>query len=150
MPVFTRTGSAPRDLWLADGSPDFAYFPGGVLAGAPEPLPIRLKVGNAAYGEVHILKRHGHWVSKQNMSVPELVYAKLGQAGVIYCTERDDKVKVSLRLNPTSLLILDLISGGGVGHFSVTSLYMHPSRLDGWNLGRYPGRKVLMQGGPVG
>lgn len=141
MPVFTCTGSAPKDLWKVDGSPDFAYFPGGVLARVPEPLPIRLKVGTVAYGETHILKRHGHWVAKQRMSVPELVYMKLGNSGVIYCTEHDDKFKISLKLNPTSLLILNLISGHDVDHFSVTSLYMHPSRLDGENLGRYPGRR---------
>ncbi len=106
------------------------------------PVPIRLRVGTIAYGQVHIQKRHGHWVSRMGKSVPEFVYEKLGQPGKIYCTEVDEKVKISIRLSPASLLILSLISDGGQGHFSVTSIYNHPARLDGLVIGRYPGKVI--------
>lgn len=54
MPVFEPTGRKAKDLWLVDGSPDFAHFPGGLADHIPEPLPIWLRVGTSAYGEVHI------------------------------------------------------------------------------------------------
>lgn len=140
MPTFTREGDQPWHLWLADESPDFSIFPGGIIAGLDDPLPIRLKVGNIAYGETHIWKRHGHWVKRSGMSVPSLVYEKLGHSGQIYNTESGSKLKVSLRLSPSALLVLELIERGTL-HFSVTSLYAHPAHLDGQIIGRYPGRK---------
>ncbi len=140
MPVFEPTGRKAKDLWLVDGSPDFAHFPGGLADHIPEPLPIWLRVGTSAYGEVHIRGGHGHWVRRFNKTVPELLYEKLGQPGVIYTAEETAKFKISLRLNPTSLLILHLITHQQQPHFSVTSFYTHPARLDGERLGRYPGR----------
>lgn len=141
MPVFTVTGTHHKDLWLVDGKKEFGFIPGGIVSGVAARLPIWLTVGTMAYGELHIRKRHGHWVSKQKKAVPELVYEKLGQPGLIYCTEESDKFKISLRLNPSSLLILNLIQRAEEAHFSVTSLYMHPTQLDGDRLGRYPGRR---------
>lgn len=140
MPLFTPQGNHARHLWLADGSPNFSHFPGGVLAGLDNPTPIWLRVGTAAYGEVHIHRRHGHWVKRFNKTVPELVYEKLGHSGQIYNTESGSKLKVSLRLSPSALLVLELIERGTL-HFSVTSLYAHPAHLDGQIIGRYPGRK---------
>lgn len=146
MPTFTVSSSNAKaqDLWLVDGLPDFAMFPGGVLAEVPTSVPIRLHVGTAAYGELHIQKRHGHWVSKLCKSVPEFVHQKLGQPGNIYCTEVENKVKISLRLNPASLLIMNLIANGTQDYFSVTSLYMHPAKLDGMVIGRYQGRRIFV------
>ena len=138
MPVFTCSGYRAKDLWLVDGSPEFAFFPGGVVQTVPNPLPIRLRVGTMAYGETHIRTKHGHWVTKFSTNVPELVYQKRGQSGAIYSTEEDGKLKISLRFQPSSLLVLHLIGD----HFSVTSLYMHPTRLDGRPLGKYRGRQV--------
>jgi len=144
MPSFTASGAKARDLWSVDGSPQFATFPGGILTKVPIAIPIWLRVGTIAFGEIHIRTRHGHWVSKTGKSVPEFVYEKLGQSGSVYSTEMVDKVKVSLRLNPASLLIMNLISHGHQDHFSVTSLYIHPARLDGNVVGRYPGRRTLV------
>jgi hypothetical protein len=140
MPTFTRQGDLHWHLWLVDDSPDFAFFPGGIVAGLDEPTPIRLKVGNAAYGEIHIWKRHGHWVKRTGMDVPALVHEKLGHSGPVYNTESGSKLKVSLRLSPSALLVLELIERGTM-HFSVTSLYAHPAHLDGQIIGRYSGRR---------
>ncbi len=103
MPIFTATGKRPKDLWLVDGSTAFGFIPAKIVSGVEAQLPILLHVGNVAYGEVHIAKRHGHWVARQKKTVPELVYEKLGQQGRIYCTEVQNKFKISLRLAPESL-----------------------------------------------
>lgn len=140
MPIFTKQGDQHWHLWLADESPDFSIFPGGFIADLDDPVPIRLKVGNIAYGETHIGARHGHWVKRTGLTVPELVYEKLGHSGPVYNTESGSKLKISLRLSPSALLVLELIERGTM-HFSVTSLYAHPAQLDGVVIGRYPGRK---------
>ncbi len=139
MPIFTRSGPSPKDCWLVDGSPNFGIFPAGLLAQIDAPTSIWLKVGNVAFGETHINERHGHWVARQLKTVPQLVFEKLGQPGHIYCTESEKKVKVSLRIAPSSLLVLELVRASEV-HFSVTSLYAHPAQLDGQVMGRYRGR----------
>ncbi|HEX8963857.1 MAG TPA: hypothetical protein VF801_12710 [Rhodocyclaceae bacterium] len=138
MPVFTSQGTHARHLWLVDNSPHFSHFPGGIIDGLNDPLPIWLYVGTAAYGEVHI-RKHAHWVSKAKKTIPEFVYEKLGQPGLIFNTEKEKKFKVSLRLTPSALLVLEYFDRV-TPHFSVTSLYMHPATLDGMKLGRYPGR----------
>jgi hypothetical protein len=104
-------------------------------------IPIWLRVGSSpAFGEKHIQDRHGHWVKRHNMTVPELVYFKLGQHGNVYCTEKNSKIKVTLTITPSALLVLDLITHIGQPHFSVTTLYHHQGPLDGRIIGRYKGR----------
>lgn len=141
MPIFSTTGHQPWDCWLADGDRAFGYLPGGLLPGVNQACPIWLKVGTEAYGERHITKRHGHWVERQGMGVPELVFAKLGQSGVIYTTEREGKLKINLRLAPASLMVLDWMGQHAHPHYSVTTLFAHPRNLDGSIIGRYLGRK---------
>jgi hypothetical protein len=133
MPVFSCTGTKWHDLWQVDGSNELAWFPGGVVAEFPEPAPIRLHVGNAAFGQIHIQNRHGHWVSRSRLSVPELVWNKLQSPGSIYSTVVDQRFNLSLRLTPQSLIVLQWRGD----YFSVVSLYAHPSPLDGQWLGRY-------------
>lgn len=142
MPVFSCTGTHNKDRWLVDGDPVFGWFPGGLISEIEDDTPIFLFVGAPAYGATHIGIRHAHWVSKQGLSIPELVYTKLSQPGLIYCTEEDTKLKISLRINPAALMVLTLIQTQEHGtHLSVTTLYSHPQRLDGQSLGRYPGQK---------
>lgn len=142
MPIFTTSGTHHKDRWLIDENPVFAQFPGGLVEGLEADTPIFLFVGTPAYGETHISLKHAHWVSKHGLSIPELVYTKLGQPGLIYCTEENKKIKISLRINPASLMVLTLIHSRDLGaHFSVTTLYAHPQRLDGQSLGRYPGKR---------
>jgi hypothetical protein len=142
MPVFTRSGTRHKDRWLIDDKPEFAVFPGGVIAEVGYDLPIFLYVGTPAYGETHIRVRHAVWVKDQGLSVPELVHTKLCQPGLIYCTEENHKLKISLRLAPSSLMVLTLKQSRDYGeHLSVTTLYAHPQRLDGLQIGRYPGKR---------
>ena len=140
MPLFTQPGSTPNDLWLADGSPDFAVFPGGLIDQVPQDVPIWLKVGTPAYGVAHIAQRHAAWIRKQGKPVYELVWDKLGQPGKVLTTEAARKVKINLHLNPSALLILQLEDRSKTVHFSVTSLYLKQGKLDGDELGKYPGR----------
>ncbi|MEQ1556627.1 MAG: hypothetical protein ABL915_07495 [Gallionella sp.] len=139
--IFTTTGNKHNDLWLVNGSPEFAIFPAGLVDGVESETPIYLKVGNLSYGETHIRSKHFHWVKKQNFqSVAELVYFKLEQPGLVYCTETDSKLKIMMRLNPSAMLVLQLYHHPHL-HFSVTTIYQHQSALDGEKLGRYPGRR---------
>jgi hypothetical protein len=137
MADFDCTGSHWNDWWLVDGSPDFALFPGGLLEWAPEPLPIRLHVGNLSWGERHIGHKHGVWVRRQKMSVAALVHHKLNQHGSLYTTEADTKFKISLRLAPDALCVLRYERQSDGGYWSVVTLYSHPQGLDGMRIGRY-------------
>lgn len=139
MHTFNKTGEHAKDLWLVDGTPDFAIFPKGIIPDISDDLPIWLKVGTPAYGEMHIHQRHGHWVRKHAKSVAEFVYLKLGHSGQVYCTEDKGKFKISMRLNPSALLVLNHVSHAKP-HLSVTTLYFHQGVLDGDLIGRYPGR----------
>lgn len=145
--LFTVTGTNKDDLWHADGSPNFSVMPANIsrAIGSDTSIPIWLKVGTPAFGEKHILNRHGHWVNRHNMTVPELVYFKLCQPGNVYCTEKNSKIKVSLTITPSALLVLDLITHTDQPHFSVTTLYHHQGSLDGDRIGRYKGRPKIMQ-----
>lgn len=139
---FKPTGTKKNDVWLVDGSRDFAIFPANIIPDIKADTPIWLKVGDNYFGETHIRTKHYHWVNIHKKSVPELVHFKLGQSGNIYCTETNSKLKISLSLTPGALLVLELIVSNTDPHFSVITLYAHPNRqLDGQSLGRYRGRK---------
>lgn len=140
MPIFTQTGHSQDDKWLVDGSPVFGTFPSGLLSNVPDATPIWLKVGTAAYGTVHILKRHGVWVAKHKKPVAQLVWEKLGQPGKIHLSEEKGKLKINLHVTPSALLILQLQDKEQPVHFSVTSLYYKEGTVDGDPLGKYPGR----------
>lgn len=116
----------------------------GSALGFDASLPIWLKVGDPAFGEKHISIRHGHWVKRTNMSVPELIYFKLGHTGNVYCTERNSKIKISLIVAPSALLVLDLMTRTEQPHFSVTTLYHHQGPIDGEVIGRYTGRPKVI------
>jgi hypothetical protein len=140
MPTFTHEGEQARSRWLIDGSPDFGFIEASVIARLPK-LPIWLKQGNLAFGYRHIEKNHGHWVYRHWQSVETMLYQKLGQSAWIYCTETDNKLKLSLRVNPSTLIVLEYKDNDQRGsHFSVTTAYTHPSKLDGQRLSRYLGR----------
>ena len=142
MNFFSTEGSKKDDLWLVDGSPNFAIFPGGIIESISSDAPILLKVGNQAFGETHIRTKHAQWLAKHQRTVAEMVHFKLGQPGQIYCTENGSKFKINLGIAPSALLVLNFLSHEQIGpHFSVTTLYYHQQRLDGMPLGRYPGRR---------
>lgn len=142
MPAFNPSGTHAQDLWLVDGCPDFGNFPGGIIPGVQDSIPIWLRVGTSAYGVKHIQQRHGHWVKKHATCVAELVYLKLAHPGQVYCAEEANKIKISMKLNPSALLVLNLITRVEQPHLSVTTLYFHQGVLDGELLGRYPGRRL--------
>jgi len=138
---FKTTGTKKNDVWLVDGSPDFAIFPANIISEIEADIPIWLKVGDKYFGETHIRTKHGHWVNMNKKTVPELVHFKLGQSGSIYCAETNSKLKISLSITPAALLVLELITSNIEPHLSVTTLYAHPNRQpDGQRLGRYRGR----------
>jgi hypothetical protein len=40
--IFTTTGNKHNDLWLVNGSPEFAIFPAGLVDGVESETPIYL------------------------------------------------------------------------------------------------------------
>lgn len=147
MAIFTKSGNEPENFWLVDGSPDFSIMPANTMSMFPEQLPIRLHVGDKSYGQVHTEK---HWDSKKagRRTVPELIHHKLGQGGMIYCTEKDSKIKITMNLTPGGLLVMEhRYQKNGYQreyYFSVTTFYGPMRRaVDGQVIGRYEGRKRL-------
>lgn len=139
--VFTTTGDLEHDFWLVNGSHNFGVVPAGVVDGVDE-LPIRLHVGTASYGCVHIEKHRHKWpkyVQEQRIKIVDVLYQKLGQPGIIYNAESASKCKINLRLAPNSLLILERRFLHLDVYWSVTTFYPLHSRIDGVNIGRYPG-----------
>lgn len=137
MPLFELEGVKESSRWLADGSPIFGYLAIDPSNSESDQLPIFLKKGNFSFGSVHIEKKHHHWVRTTKMSVPELVYAKLRQRGRIFTTESNNKNKLSMRISPEALIVLELAAIGSMPHWSVTTIYKHPSALDGQEIVKY-------------
>lgn len=137
MPLFELEGVKESSRWLADGSPIFGYLAIDPSNSESDQLPIFLKKGNFSFGSVHIEKKHHHWVRTTKMSVPELVYAKLRQRGRIFTKESNNKNKLSMRISPEALIVLELAAIGSMPHWSVTTIYKHPSALDGQEIGKY-------------
>lgn len=136
MPVFLTTGSKHSDFWLADGSSDFGWLPPGLIDGFDESAPIRLHVGNKAFGQVHIDAKHGHWVARQKTTTPELVWSKLQNRAQIYEAIPMGRLAFSFRFAPSAIMIAEWRPSGC--YFSVVTMYIHPSRtIDGRHLGRY-------------
>lgn len=127
-------------FWTVDGSTNFGTMPGGVFEGINEPLPIKLQVGNASWGAIHIDKKHGHWLVKNKQTAAGMLYRKLSDGGSVYSTEEADKSKVNLALMPSALLILRYIPKQKF--LTVVSIYEKRGGLDGGFLGRYVGSGV--------
>jgi hypothetical protein len=119
-----------------DGTPNLAFFPAGLKVGC-DGLPIRLHVGNVGFGHHHISLKHSHWYKRVGKEIPDLIYEKLQQAGYIYSTEIEGKLKISLRIAPETLILLELRHSEQESYFSIVTAYSHPSRIDGEGLGRY-------------
>jgi len=141
-PEFTTTGNQHKDYWLVNGSRDFSIFPAGIIESITNDIPIHLKVGNKFYGEMHIRNSHARWYKEKGFNcAAELIHTKLSHTGTIYCTESQSKIKIMMMLNPSALLLLEhRVSPHH--HFSVTTIYIARSKLDGEIIGRYPGRKT--------
>lgn len=121
---------------MADGSPNFGILPMGVPDVTDEPAPIRLQRGNAAsFGAAHIDHKHGHWVGRHSTSVPELVWRKCRQSGVIYIDDELDKGKIWMPIQPAAFMVLRYNFKDQF--WSVTTLYLRGSQIDGDQIGRY-------------
>ena len=76
------------------------------------PMPIRLPYGDPSFGAQHIMLRHGKWVMDNEPTgcVATLVWQKLSQRGAMY-VEQQTKLNLSLKINPSALLILKQLDG---------------------------------------
>lgn len=135
-PNFSVTGTHKKDYYLINGSPDFAVIPAGVIRGVDQEMPIRLPYGDTTFGAQHIISRHGKWVkdNEPNGCVATLVWQKLLQRGSMF-VELESKLNLSLKLNPSALLILKHLDG----FYSVTTLYHHQRPAKGQLIGTYKG-----------
>ncbi|MFM9970587.1 MAG: hypothetical protein ACKVQK_19525 [Burkholderiales bacterium] len=138
--VESEAKAHPRDFWTANGSREFGTFPGGVLVAAPKPTPICLQHGNRTHGALHIELDHSHWLKRIQMTVAQAVWVKCHQTGLVYCTEQEDKLKVSITFSPSALLVLRYIEDENP-YFRVVTLYYHEGKLDGSPVGRFNGER---------
>ena len=134
---FRETGGKAHDFILVDDKIDWAVIPGGTLDGFNVDLPIRLQVGNPAFGKQHIINRHSPWLDKHQKSVEEMLFEKLGSPGQVWTTEEDDKIKIMMSLAPDAVLVLKLINTKKDSFFSVTTIYHKRGSVDGSRIGRY-------------
>lgn len=137
MPQFTQSGSGEYDFWLIDGSSDFAVIPANIIPEITESTPIRLQNGHAGFGALHIKKRHGHWVLKNEPSgcVATITHRKLSQVGTLYSTEEKGKLSIAMRMAPQAFMVLRHEKT----FFTVVTLYFKQSAIDGSKIGRYLG-----------
>jgi hypothetical protein len=142
VPQFTKTGEEHSDLWIVNGNCNFGWFPAGRVPGIDIEIPIRLHIGNAVFGEYHIKTKHGAWLQKLKTEAQHMVWQKLQTSGHIYATEAEKKNKLSLRINPEALMVLELRKHRAEYYFSVVTLYAHPKQIDGRSLGRYIPKKM--------
>ena len=125
------------DYYTFNGTSDLAFIPAGIHPAQQQDAPVRLQRGDAGWGAIHIAKDHGHWLDINKMQVHEMVWKKLQHAGGIYSTEDVGKLKITLRISPSALLILRFIPKSNF--YTVVSLYPYPNRLDGDHIGHYSG-----------
>ena len=123
------------EFWLINDSPDFGLIKGGVFGITRLDAPIRLQRGDGWFGEAHIQLKHSIWIKKNGLFIPELVWNKCRQPGIIYSTEELHKGKIMLPLSPSSLMVLRYIPKGNF--WTVVTLYPHEGVIDGLELGRY-------------
>ena len=126
MPLFRASGYKPHDFWLADESCDFGRLPCGLVDGFNDAAPIRLHVGNSAFGQIHIDKKHSAWVKSQNLTTPQLVWTKLQSKGQIYRTTPIERFIFSFRFSPACLMIVEWRPSGS--YYSVVTMYMHTNK----------------------
>jgi hypothetical protein len=132
--------ASPEGFWTADGSIALGTFPGGVLEQIPEDIPICLQRGNAEWGQIHIDRKHGHWLKKHHMSAAQMVWLKCQHTGTVYGTEGvGSKFKINLVLHPQALMVLRHMTGQRP-YFRVISIYLKTDSIDGENLGRFVGK----------
>lgn len=143
--TFELTGSGEDALWLVNNQPNFGNIPKGIIPGLDGDIPIRLHYGVRTYtgwGSAHIDLKHWQWLKRHQVVAHQMVWHKLGSTGFIYTAEEGNKKKISLRVEPASLMILKLRYTNFGPYFSVTTVYQHPSSMpDGESLGRYLGRR---------
>lgn len=143
MPSFIVTGSSKNDYWLVDGNRDFSFLPANTITGWTIDLPIRLHLGNIAYGQIHMQKHLYQFKDRRKRSVPELIYYKLGQGAEIYNTETDVKLKFKFGLYPNALVFMEkrylyLTGGKREDYLSLVSFYPpNSNRSEGKPIGRY-------------
>lgn len=142
MASFIASGTTKDDYWLVDGHKDFSILPANTITGWDIDLPIRLHVGNVAFGQIHMQKHVYELKDRMKRSIPELVYYKLGQGADIYNTENSRKIKLKFGLTPNALICMERrfleLGGGKIDEYlSMVTIYPPRGQLDGHSIGRY-------------
>jgi len=138
LPVFSLGPKIGSDyFWLIDGQPNFAIIPAGTINGFAKDMPIRLPDGDTKYGAMHISKKHGNWIFKQQKHgcVATLVHRKLSQPGRIHTTESTNKLSLMMRLAPEAFMVLKVMPDC----LSITTLYLKQKPTDGVEIAKYLG-----------
>jgi hypothetical protein len=129
----------PHDFYWQHEDSNLAFVPAGLLGQQVHDAPIRLQRGHSGWGAIHIARKHGHWLDQHQLQVHEMVWLKLHQAGSIYTTESDDKLKIGLQINPPALLILRFVTKGAF--YTIVTLYPSLVRLDGQRMAKFKGQQ---------
>jgi hypothetical protein len=128
----------PHDFYFQKEDNNLAFVPAGLLDQQENAAPIRLQRGHSGWGAIHIARKHGHWLDQHQLQVHEMVWLKLQQAGSIYSTESDDKLKVSLQIKPPALLILRFVTKGAF--YTIVTLYPSHVRSNGQRMAKFKGQ----------
>ena len=137
MPVFTSSGGRRYDLWQVDGSNDMAWCQSRGFEGLSALVPIRLHVGNNAFGQRHIDKRHGVWIKGFACPTHEVVWRQLQMKGQVYSDDCESKLKIRWQNPSDVVMVLKWQAFEGQGYLSVVTFYKRSSKLNDKRLGWY-------------
>lgn len=129
-----------EDYWTVDGSHCFGIIPGGLTPITQLDMPIWLHHGTDEWGAKHILKKHGHWLTKIKMNAPELVWHKCQQTGIVHDTSSTSKFTIAMEIAPSALMVLRFVKKDDL--FTVVTFYYRDRSPEGTMLGRYVGVKA--------
>jgi len=138
-PIFNQTGDDKDDYITVDGQIDWAIIPAYTIPKQKNDMPIRFRVGDQAFGRLHIYEGHGKWLNDMRRTAEELVWEKLSlYGGNFYKGNKKNRIALYVRLSPSCLLVLEpMRDANGVWFYSVVSLYRKEPKKGEDSIGVY-------------
>lgn len=141
-PVFAAQGTHKDHFVTVDGQVDWAIIPAHTLPRQKKDMPIRLRVGDQDFGEIHIYEGHATWLTKIKRSARELLWEKLSlQGGKFYKGNKGGRNKLHVNLAPHCSIVLehqqDTSTTPPTPFYSIVTMYQNRPKKDEKSIGDY-------------